>query len=82
MYKYDFRCHDCGVNTLESNEYYVLKDKIWKATNLPKRSMACISCVEKRINRLLDHNDFQDVPLHNPCDFNLSKKLMERLNLS
>jgi hypothetical protein len=54
-----FGCIDCGINTLDAGEYYMVKTNIWKLTGLGiSGGMLCINCLEKRIGRKLTPDDF------------------------
>lgn len=73
-----FRCIDCGTNTLETREYYMVQDEIWQqARMLPKGGMLCIGCLEKRLGRRLDKNDFTDALVNRFP--NISKRVLDRL---
>jgi hypothetical protein len=55
-------CHDCGADTLETGEDYILRDPVWAATGLePDGGMLCVDCVETRLGRRLQPEDFSDV---------------------
>ena len=52
-------CVDCGVDTVKINEYYNVKDRVWELTGLgPDDGMLCIGCLEDRIGRKLQPEDF------------------------
>lgn len=41
-----FNCVDCGVNTCEANEYYMVHDHLWIAAGMkPNGGMLCIGCL-------------------------------------
>lgn len=74
-----FLCVDCGVDTSEINEYYMVTDAVWRATGLGKRDgMLCIGCLETRLNRRLAPQDFPPFPI-NSGFFAQSTRLRERL---
>lgn len=51
-------CHDCSINTFNGNHnYYMVQDKLWEKHG-PKEGMLCITCLEKRIGRKLEFEDF------------------------
>ena len=57
-------CKDCSFNTfLGTSDYYMVQDKLWDK-HCPKYGMLCISCLEKRIGRKLELEDFTDCPLN------------------
>jgi hypothetical protein len=63
-------CRDCGVDTFEINEYYMLLNEIWQEC-IPeeKSALLCIKCVEKRLGRKLTSADFSVCPLNtHPAD--------------
>lgn len=51
-----FLCLDCKVDTSEIYEYYMVKDEIWPIGTYD--GMLCIGCLETRIGRELNVNDF------------------------
>jgi hypothetical protein len=57
-------CMDCGVNTLEKNNYYMLNDEIWKKIHPIDMGMLCIPCAERRLGRKLNASDFTDAPIN------------------
>lgn len=74
----DFLCLDCGVDTSEIDEYYMVHDHVWAAANPDRRGMLCISCLEKRLSRTLDASDFTDFPVNRGL-FPRSPLLLDRL---
>lgn len=60
----NFICLDCGVNTDEIGEYYMLTSEVWKEAVPDLTGMLCISCVELRLGRQLWPEDFMDAPLN------------------
>jgi len=63
-----FICRDCGINTLEINEYYMLKNDIWLQINGGHlKGILCIDCAEKRLGRMTTPNDFNDYPINDQC---------------
>ena len=58
-------CVDCKVNTIESREYYMVTNALWKRAKIgPRGGMLCIGCLEQRIGRKLASRDFTDCPLN------------------
>jgi hypothetical protein len=51
-------CLDCGADTVEIDEYYMLHDAIWLVANPDTDGMLCIGCVEGRLGRRLGPSDF------------------------
>lgn len=56
----DFFCMDCGECTSCNGEYYMLRDSIWYSaiTAMDSDGMLCIGCVERRLGRTLNREDF------------------------
>lgn len=73
-----FLCLDCGVDTGEIDEYYMVHDHVWVAANPGRRGMLCISCLEGRLSRTLDASDFADYPINRGL-FPRSPLLLDRL---
>lgn len=73
-----FYCLKCSVNTLDNDEYYMIKDEIWLAVNPDDDGMMCIGCVEEVLGRELAPEDFTDCPL-NQGDEGKSDRLLNRL---
>lgn len=74
-----FICRDCGDNTHEIDEYYMVNDEVWEASGMgPHDGMLCIGCLEKRIGRRLNRTDFTDAPVNSI--FVYSPRLTERLH--
>jgi hypothetical protein len=77
-------CKDCGFDTTE--EYYALRNEIWEAAKGGEGQL-CIGCVERRLDRRLDHHDFVDAPINAVAYltfqgrpfFRVSERLRERL---
>ena len=78
-----FNCLDCGVNTSEIEEYYMLHDRVWRSvTNQNERyGMLCLGCIERRLGRLLEPTDFADVALNNRKSLSKhgSERMLDRL---
>lgn len=61
-----FICDDCGVNTSEIHEYYMVHDDIWRSVAGDSlEGMLCIGCLEDRLGRRLTAEDFTDCILNN-----------------
>lgn len=59
-----FKCLDCECDTCDVNEYYMVRDHLWRKA-VPKRTgMLCIGCLETRLGRTLTKADFTDVPVN------------------
>jgi hypothetical protein len=67
-------CCDCGVGTITSGEWYMVKDEIWASAwtgrplkphhALPGQMVLCIGCLEQRLGRTLMACDFTDAPVN------------------
>ena len=75
-----FDCLDCGVNTADAHEYYMVKDNIWLKAHPKDDGMLCIACLETRLGRVLTCNDFTDAPVNNVNGWKQSNLLVARLN--
>ena len=59
-------CMDCGARTLEIDEYYMLKDKLWQRI-VPQgywEGVLCIGCFEFYLGRKLRSTDFTEAPVN------------------
>ena len=61
-----FNCLDCGQDTAQLHEYYMLRDDLWRQINPTIDGMLCIGCVEKRLGRRLQRGD-KVLLLIGPC---------------
>jgi hypothetical protein len=75
-----FLCLDCKIDTAELDEYYLVRDEVWREANPQGDGMLCISCLEKRLGRELTHDDFAFVPLNLIALFRGSDLLRERMD--
>ena len=75
----NFDCTDCHQNTFLKKEYYMLHDEVWCSV-ASKFEMLCISCLEQRLNRTLNSNDFVFQPINYGSLFPQSKLLYSRLH--
>jgi hypothetical protein len=58
-------CRSCRFDTIEGHEYYMVTDKVWAQSGLPKLGgMLCIGCLEAHIGRPLVRQDFTDCLLN------------------
>ena len=73
-------CVECGVDTVKIDEYFNLKDEVWKAAEQNETDhMLCIGCVEARIGRKLVPADFTDAPINFPGGWPHSDRMKDRL---
>jgi hypothetical protein len=74
-------CVDCKVDTLIIGEYYMLHHSVWEDTGLGiYDGMLCILCVEKRIGRQLNSEDFSNLPINTQPILFRSQLLLERMS--
>jgi len=74
----NFICLDCGVNTDEIREYYMLTSEVWLEAVPDREGMLCINCVELRLGRQLWPEDFMEAPL-NFMNSIMSARLLARI---
>jgi len=60
----DPECLDCGRDTVELGEFYMLHDQVWLEANPADEGMLCFRCVQTRLGRGLTADDFIDVPVN------------------
>jgi hypothetical protein len=60
----DGSCMDCGVDTRAKDEYYMLKDELWRTINPLVVGMLCLECAEDRLGRPLHRGDFSAAPMN------------------
>lgn len=83
----DMPCCACGVSTHAINEYFMLRNAIWKLVRLPLEARTnfrtrwlCVGCLEQRLKRQLNSSDFIECPLNASDDvFPKSLRLRNRL---
>jgi len=59
-----FFCMDCDVDTYVNEQYYMLKDRLWRKIHPSTDGMLCLSCAEKRLGRPLTRRDFTSARLN------------------
>ena len=58
-------CIDCGVDTFEIGEYYMVYDPVWRAAGMePDGGMLCLGCLSDRLGRRLYLDDFNPLPMN------------------
>jgi hypothetical protein len=70
-------CKDCGMDTTPSSngqrgfrykgrwEYYMVHNSVWAAAGM-RDGFLCIGCLETRLGRELNRDDFPDMPINDP----------------
>ncbi len=72
-----FVCLDCKVDTSQIDEYYMVSDKVWNS--VCEAGMLCIGCLETRVGRELNKDDFTECPLNSDNLLGASERLKDRL---
>lgn len=54
-----FFCMDCDVDTYVNEQFYMLKDRLWRKINPSIDGMLRLPCAEKRLGRALTRRDFK-----------------------
>lgn len=75
----DWRCLDCGIDTDAIDEYYMLRDEVWREANPDINGHLCIGCVEQRLARTLSAPDFSDRRVNTSTTIRRSARLIDRL---
>jgi hypothetical protein len=75
-----FDCLDCSADTSTRGiqEYYMIHKPLWLQANPQDDGMLCIGCLENRIGRKLNANDFISCPV-NTDDWPSSERKLNRL---
>lgn len=84
MRELDMLCADCGVDTDDIHEFYMVNDELWlQAVPIQKENesrVLCVGCLERRIGRQLTSKDFTDAPVNRNDIY--SSRLYKRLTAS
>jgi hypothetical protein len=75
-----FDCLDCGVDTVEIDEYYGLRSPVWLEANPTDDGMLCIGCVERRLGRQLVPTDFIQSARSPESQWRRSERLQARMS--
>lgn len=73
-------CVGCRVDTGRIREHYMLVDAVWFSVHHSKFGMYCIGCFEDKLGRKLTKKDFAPVHVNNPKLYEMSLRLVDRLN--
>ena len=63
-------CADCGVDVCpvdgdDRAEFFMVYDDVWAAAGItPDGGYLCVGCIETRLGRHLDTDDFTNVPMN------------------
>ena len=74
-----FLCLDCNIDTGKIHEHYFIHTPLWLSINKTINGMLCISCLEKRLNRILTKDDFPQVHVNDPKRYKMSQLLLSRI---
>jgi hypothetical protein len=66
-------CIDCGIDTEQIEEHYMVHDNLWCTGNPAERGMLCIGCFEKRLGRRLCREDFRPYMISNVEDHDMPR---------
>jgi hypothetical protein len=73
-------CLHCGVDTVRLNEHFYLKNEVWNQVHSSERGFLCVGCVELRLGRRLNKDDFTSVSINRfHPGVRKSQRLIERL---
>lgn len=50
-------CDDCNI---KSPPQFFLNDALWESLNIPKKTVLCLNCTEKRLGREIIVNDLKE----------------------
>ena len=80
---YDVHCGDCGTDTVQIGEFYMVHDALWAQAQDAGRAcpILCIGCIEARLGRRLRGPDFNAAPLNFFAACGRSPRLRSRLRL-
>jgi hypothetical protein len=57
--KQRWHCLDCGVDTIKSGHYYMVRNHVWAQSGCsPNGGMLCLYCLTRRLGRKLKPKDF------------------------
>ena len=59
------KCCGCG----SSWDFYVVKKKVWLVAMPDHRGLLCLMCLQRRLGRPLNLNDFTKDAINNPIRF-------------
>jgi hypothetical protein len=82
-------CDDCGTVVVgrlaDVHEWYVVHDDVWEDAGMPVSvpysgaGVLCVGCIEHRLGRQLNADDFAPAPLNSGLFFDQSARLVSRL---
>ena len=78
----EFPCDDCGLLTAPKHgedEWYSVNDDVWEHAEADYETILCIGCLEARLGRQLNKNDFSPAILNAVNYSNHSGRLKSRL---
>jgi hypothetical protein len=72
-------CMDCGIDC--HDEYYVVRHDLWRQAVGRRPGFLCIMCLEERVGRRLDPDDFLPCGA-NDLDWRKTDRLRDRMTRS
>jgi hypothetical protein len=77
-----FVCMDCGVNTSDIKEFYMVKQELWDRVvpSTETEGLLCIGCLEGRLHRQLTKKDFTKAFINDENFFPKSERFLLRFN--
>jgi hypothetical protein len=72
-------CVDCKADIVKLSEHYFVNNHVWNQVMDSERGFICIGCLEKRLKRELNMNDFTSCHINNPKLYSMSNRLVSRL---
>lgn len=74
----DVTCQACDVDTIETGEYYMVTNELWKRYGCG-RGMLCLGCLEERMGRKLIAADFTKAQINDSDKLDISERMKDRL---
>jgi hypothetical protein len=82
------RCADCALGLIVAGEWYMVWPHVWNQAwagrlkrwrDAPGQQVLCVACLEQRIGRKLNWDDFTGANVNNPTRPSISPRLAARL---
>lgn len=74
-----FLCLDCSVDTGKIHEHYFIHTQTWMRVVGSISGMLCVGCLESRLGRKLNPDDFPNVTINNVKYEAKSERLLSRI---
>lgn len=72
-------CLDCGVDTDEIKENYMVTEDVWLTAHPDDDGKLCIGCLEARLGRQLTTEDFTKALINYPVEGHTSARMLHRV---